>query len=105
MCWAPSDCTGTTLRGAILAKGRRHGRIWVYVRDDKPPFGGRLRGGKCFCYSRDHADERPRAHMAVYSGILQTDAYGRYGKLCIRAATRVRSSKPHAGSMLRGRSS
>ncbi len=43
--------------------------------------------------------------MAVYSGILQTDAYGRYGKLCIRAATRVRSSKPHAGSMLRGRSS
>ena len=65
----------------VLAKGKTDtGRIWVYVRDDKP-FGGQAPPGAVFYYSRDRAGEHPQAHLANYSGIFQADAYGGYGKL------------------------
>lgn len=65
----------------VLAKGKTDtGRIWVYVRDDKP-FGGQAPPGAVFYYSRDRAGEHPQAHLAGYSGIFQVDAYGGYGKL------------------------
>jgi transposase len=65
----------------VLAKGKTvTGRIWVYVRDDKP-FGGQAPPGAVFYYSRDRAGEHPQAHLANYSGIFQADAYGGYGKL------------------------
>ncbi|WP_131233080.1 IS66 family transposase [Bradyrhizobium ottawaense] len=65
----------------VLAKGKTDtGRIWVYVRDDKP-FGGQAPPGAVFYYSRDRAGEHPQAHLAGYSGIFQADAYGGYGKL------------------------
>jgi transposase len=65
----------------VLAKGKTStGRIWVYVRDDKP-FGGQAPPGAAFYYSRDRAGEHPQAHLAGYSGIFQADAYGGYGRL------------------------
>ena len=65
----------------VLAKGKTStGRIWVYVRDDKP-FGGPEPPGAVFYYSRDRAGEHPQAHLARYSGLFQADAYGGYGKL------------------------
>jgi transposase len=65
----------------VLAKGKTDtGRIWVYVRDDKP-FGGQAPPGAVFYYSRDRAGEHPQAHLANYSGIFQADAYGGYGRL------------------------
>ncbi|QOZ46252.1 IS66 family transposase [Bradyrhizobium sp. CCBAU 53340] len=65
----------------VLAKGKTDtGRIWVYVRDDKP-FGGQAPPAAVFYYSRDRAGEHPQAHLAGYSGIFQADAYGGYGKL------------------------
>ena len=65
----------------VLAKGKTStGRIWVYVRDDKP-FGGQAPPGAVFYYSRDRSGEHPQAHLASYSGIFQADAYGGYGKL------------------------
>ena len=65
----------------VLAKGKTStGRIWVYVRDDKP-FGGLAPPGAVFYYSRDRAGEHPQAHLASYSGIFQADAYGGYGRL------------------------
>src|SRR5271163_831146 len=65
----------------VLAKGKTDtGRIWVYVRDDKP-FGGTEPPGAVFYYSRDRAGEHPQAHLANYSGIFQADAYGGYTKL------------------------
>jgi hypothetical protein len=63
----------------VLAKGDT-GRIWVYVRDDKP-FGGPAPPGAVFYYSRDRAGEHPQEHLANYTGILQADAYGGYRKL------------------------
>ena len=65
----------------VLAKGKTDtGRIWVYVRDDKP-FGGPAPPAAVFYYSRDRAGEHPQAHLANYTGIFQADAYGGYGKL------------------------
>src|SRR5947199_4078903 len=65
----------------VLAKGKTDtGRIWIYVRDDKP-FGGQAPPGAVFYYSRDRAGEHPQRHLASYSGIFQADAYGGYGKL------------------------
>jgi len=65
----------------VLAKGKTDiGRCWVYVRDDRP-FGGPAPPSAVFYYSRDRGGEHPRAHLADYTGILQADAYGGYGKL------------------------
>src|ERR1700690_2551324 len=67
--------------GPVLAKGKTDpGRIWVYVRDDKP-FGGPAPPGAVFYYSRDRAGEHPQAHLANYTDILQADTYGGYRKL------------------------
>lgn len=87
----------------VLAKGKTStGRIWVYVRDDKP-FGGPAPPGAVFYYSRDRAGEHPRAHLAGYSGLFQADAYGGYGKLynagrnagpILEAACWVRARRP-----------
>jgi transposase len=65
----------------VLAKGKTvTGRCWTYVRDDRP-FGGRAPPAALFFYSRDRSGEHPQRHLASYSGILQADAYGGYGKL------------------------
>ena len=65
----------------VLAKGKTDtGRLWTYVRDDKP-FGGTSPPAAVFYYSRDRTGAHPQAHLADYAGILQADAYGGYGKL------------------------
>jgi transposase len=65
----------------ILAKGKTDiGRIWVYVRDDKP-FGGTAPPAALFYASHNRAGEHPERHLANFSGILQADAYGGYNKL------------------------
>jgi len=65
----------------VLAKGKTAtGRIWTYVRDDRP-FGGPAPPAAVFFYSANRAGEHPRQHLADYSGILQADAYGGYAKL------------------------
>lgn len=65
----------------VLAKGKTDtGRLWTYVRDDRP-FAGTDPPAALFHYSRDRRGEHPRAHLASWSGILQADAYGGYGEL------------------------
>src|SRR6201994_913327 len=65
----------------VLAKGKTDiGRLWTYVRDDRP-FGGPDPPAAMFYYSRDRRGEHPAAHLAGWSGILQADAYGGYGDL------------------------
>src|SRR5579864_2574200 len=72
---------GDDTRVPVLAKGKTDtGRIWVYVRDDKP-FRGQAPPGAVFYYSRDRAGKHPQAHLANYTGIFQADAYEGYGKL------------------------
>jgi transposase len=65
----------------VLALGKTDtGRLWTYVRDDKP-FGGAGPPAAIFYYSRDRRGEHPRTHLADYAGILQADAYDGYTKL------------------------
>ena len=66
---------------SVLAKGKTDtGRLWIYVRDDKP-FGGAGPPAAIFHYSRDRRGEHPQALLAGYAGILQADAYDGYNKL------------------------
>ncbi|TWC77152.1 transposase [Rhizobium sp. SJZ105] len=65
----------------ILAKGKTDtGRIWTYVRDDRP-FGGLSPPAALFYASRDRRQEHPERHLKTFSGILQADAYGGYNSL------------------------
>ncbi len=65
----------------ILAKGKTDtGRIWVYVRDDRP-FGGLDPPAALFYASHNRAGEHPEKHLAGFNGILQADAYGGYNQL------------------------
>jgi len=65
----------------ILAKGKtRTGRIWTYVRDDRP-FGGRAPPAALYYASRDRRHEHPERHLQDYAGILQADAYSGYNEL------------------------
>ena len=65
----------------ILAKGKTTtGRVWVYVRDDRP-FGGQAPPAALFFASRDRTAEHPERHLTGYGGILQADAYAGYGRL------------------------
>jgi hypothetical protein len=56
------------------------GRLWTYVRDDRP-FGGTAAPAAVFFYSRDRAGEHVARHLASYAGILQADAYSGFGQL------------------------
>jgi transposase len=65
----------------ILAKGKTvTGRIWTYVRDDRP-FGGPAPPAALYYASRDRRHEHPVRHLQTFSGILQADAYSGYNAL------------------------
>jgi transposase len=65
----------------VLAKGKTiTGRLWTYVRDDKP-FGGLAPPAAIFHYSRDRTGEHPCRHLKGYAGILQADAYAGFNEL------------------------
>jgi transposase len=65
----------------VLARGKTiTGRVWTYVRDDRP-FAGTGPPAALFFYSRDRGGEHPRRHLAGWSGILQADAYAGFGEL------------------------
>ena len=62
----------------VLAKGKTTtGRLWTYVRDDRP-FGGTDPPAAAFHYSRSRSGEYPRQHLATYGGIMQADAFAGY---------------------------
>ena len=65
----------------VLARGKTiTGRLWTYVRDDRP-FAGPAPPATIFYYSRDRRGEHPQRHLAGYRGILQADAYAGFNDL------------------------
>jgi transposase len=65
----------------VLAKGKCDtGRLWSYVRDDRP-FGGPDPPAVVYYYSRDRTGQHPQSHLQRWSGILQADAYTGFGPL------------------------
>ena len=65
----------------ILAKGKTvTGRIWTYVRDDRP-FGGPAPPAALYYASCDRRGEHPQQHLKAFTGILQADAYSGFNAL------------------------
>ena len=64
----------------VLAPGEgktRIGRLWTYVRDDRPA-GTTDPAAVWLAYSANRKGEHPQAHLKSYQGILQADAYAGY---------------------------
>src|SRR3978361_84190 len=65
----------------VLAKMKAVvGRIWTYVRDDRP-FGGSDPPAALFSYSRNRAGEHPQGHLAGYIGLRSAEATKGYNDL------------------------
>ena len=65
----------------VLAKGKTiTGRLWTYVRDDRP-FAGPAPPAAIYFYSPDRTGQHPKLHLAEYAGILQADAYAGFNDL------------------------
>ncbi len=65
----------------VWAKAKcRTGRLWTYVRDDRP-FGGPDPPAAVFFYSADRGGAHPEQHLAGYAGLMQADAYAGFNKL------------------------
>jgi len=65
----------------VLAKVKtRIGRLWTYVRDDRP-FGGTAPSAAVYFYSPDREGVHPDQHLTGYSGILQAGAYAGFNAL------------------------
>lgn len=67
----------------VLAPGTgktRTGRLWVYVRDDRPA-GDPSPRAAWFAYSADRGGEHPQDHLRGFRGALQADAYAGWPRL------------------------
>jgi len=67
----------------VLAPGlgrTKTGRLWVYVRDDRPHCGTAPPAAAYF-YSPDRAGEHPANHLSGFTGFLQADGYAGFAAL------------------------
>ena len=67
----------------ILAPGTgktKTGRLWTYVRDERP-HGGARPPAAVFFASPDRRGERPLAHLAAFAGVMQADGYSGFNGL------------------------
>jgi transposase len=70
---------------AVLAPGTgktRTGRLWVYVRDDRPA-GGKEPPAVLFRYTPDRKGKRPAEHLKGFAGALQADGYAGFDRLFV----------------------
>lgn len=75
----------------VLDPGRgrtKTGQFFAYARDDRP-WGGADPPAVVYVYAPDRRGERPIAHLAGFTGILQVDGYGGYKTLADRNAVRL----------------
>ena len=73
------DDTPIRVLGGAGARART-GRLWVYVRDDRPS-GDTAPAAVWFQYSADRKGEHPVRHLRHFQGILQADAFAGYHPL------------------------
>jgi transposase len=67
----------------VLAPGRgktRTGRLWVYVRDERP-WGSDVPPAALYRYTANRKGLHPRAHLQDYRGFLHADGYAGYNRL------------------------
>ena len=67
----------------VLAPGTgktKTGRLWVYVRDERP-FAGARPPAALFRYSADRKGEHPRTHLKAFTGVIHADGYAGFNEL------------------------
>jgi transposase len=67
----------------VLAPGlgkTKTGRLWVYVRDERP-HGGKRAPAASYLYSPDRKGEHPQAHLKAFKGFLHADGYAGFNAL------------------------
>jgi transposase len=67
----------------VLAPGTgktKTGRLWVYVRDERP-FAGARPPAALFRYSADRKGEHPRTHLNDFTGVIHADGYAGFNEL------------------------
>jgi transposase len=75
----------------VLDPGRgrtKTGQLWAYARDDRP-WGGSDPPALAYVYAPDRKAERPRTHLAGFTGILQVDGYAGYRTLAETSAVQL----------------
>ncbi|MGV0994321.1 MAG: IS66 family transposase, partial [Mycobacterium sp.] len=68
-----------SLREKGLGKGVKQGRIWAYVRDQRP-WTGTAPPGAVYAFAPDWKEDHVRHHLRNTRGILQADGYKGYAK-------------------------
>jgi transposase len=69
----------------VLAPGTgktKTGRLWTYVRDERP-FAGSRPPAALFFYSPDRKGEHPRTHLKDFRGVIHADGYAGFNELFI----------------------
>jgi transposase len=69
----------------VLAPGTgktKTGRLWTYVRDERP-FAGSRPPAALFFYSPDRKGEHPRAHLKDFRGAIHADGYAGFNELFV----------------------
>jgi hypothetical protein len=67
----------------VLAPGTgktKTGRLWTYVRDERP-FAGSRPPAALFFYSSDRKGEHPQAHLKDFRGVIHADGYAGFNEL------------------------
>jgi transposase len=65
----------------VLDVGKtRTGRLWAYVRDDRP-FAGPAPPAAVYFYSADRTAGHPEEYLAGWQGFMQADAYSGFNRL------------------------
>jgi transposase len=67
----------------VLAPGlgkTKTGRLWAYVRDERP-HGGKCPPGAAYFYSPDRKGEHPRGHLKDFTGVLHADGYAGFNAI------------------------
>jgi transposase len=68
----------------VLAPGNektKTGRLWTYVRDDRPSGETTSPAAVWFAYSPDRKSEHPQAHLGNFTGTLQADGYAGFDQV------------------------
>jgi transposase len=67
----------------VLAPGTgktKTGRLWTYVRDERP-FAGSRPPAALFSYSADRKGEHPQKHLKDFRGVIHADGYAGFNEL------------------------
>jgi transposase len=67
----------------VLAPGTgktKTGRLWTYVRDERP-FAGSRPPAALFLYSPNRKGEHPQAHLKDFRGVIHADGYAGFNEL------------------------